>query len=74
MDISVQLKTDVGFAIITDIDAVVADYENNTLELFSDGRCCLTVEYVDSKSLEKAYKEIYTLLRKHKGRVRIIGK
>lgn len=62
MDISVQLKTDVGFANITDIDAVAADYENKTLELFSDGRCCLVVEYVDSKSLEKVYEEIYTLL------------
>lgn len=74
MDISVQLETDVGFANITDIGAVVADYENKTLELFSDGRCCLTVEYVDSKSLEKVYGEIFTLLKKHKSRVRIIGK
>lgn len=74
MDISAQITTDVGFANITDIDEIIADHKNKTLKLFSDGHCCLTVEYVDSKTLEKVYKEIDTLLRKHKSRVRIIGK
>lgn len=74
MDISAQITTDVGFANITDIDEIIADHKNKTLKLFSDGHCCLTVGYIDSKTLEKVYKEIDTLLREHKGRVRIIGK
>lgn len=74
MDVSVQVETDVGFANITDIDKIVADYKSKTLKLFSDGHCCLTLEYVDSKTLKKTYKEIDFLLREHKSRVRIIGK
>lgn len=58
MDISLQVETDVGFANITDIDKIVADYKSKTLKLFSDGHCCATVGYIDSKSLEKVYMEI----------------
>lgn len=68
-DVSVQITTDVGFANITDIDKIIADHKSKTLEFFSDGHCCLTVEYVDSKSLEKAYWEIYAVLREHKNSV-----
>ena len=62
-DVSVQIKTDVGFANVTDIDAIVADWESKTLELFSDGHCCLTLGYVDSKSLEKDYMKIGAVLK-----------
>ena len=63
MDISVQLTTDVGFANITDIDEIIADHKSKTLKLFSDGHCCLTVGYIDSKSLEKTYKKIGAILK-----------
>lgn len=66
MDVSVQVETDVGFANITDIDKIVADKKCKTLSLFSKGQRCATLNYIDSKSLEKVYMKIDALLKEHK--------